>query len=659
MSSNQNKNDDEDTNKAELKRRKYKLSKKIKNIQSDQSEQEQLFLNTNQQILNKNVNIELNDMSRKQKTEQSTSCKQKQAPFYYKIDSLLDFNSKFSSIEFENIFKSSYLSVTRSLYIKYLFYLIVFTFSWLTYFLLNSNQNQIDHTSIYATITTYTTSGSLNETTYSIIRTPPIQNASKIVLVAYLTLMALVFAGIFIFLIILELKEKEYRKMEKKLNCQEQETKVDFKLAESDLKDAMADVLKKERDYTQLREKFSAKSKLIIELRSLYSKCAYILALLVLTLMFILCFLIFCIQQQHHSHLTQISHFIWFCATLLLFYLIYPFQLSIPIVFGSALSILFEYLTIKSQYDSSKLINNNQTFYLQSQMIIFIFIKILMHASVHVIGAHLKFSMEAAKRDTFLKVAHMNKAHMASQQDKQITERMIKSIMPPLFTHVFGKPEEFKTKVNCVHQMRPLFIYPVSEISILFADIVGFTRMSSNKTAEELVRLLNDLYGRFDRLCEQAGCEKISTLGDCYYCVSGCLNGREDHAKCCVEMGLLMVKEIEIFNKDHNVDVNMRVGVHTGTALCGFIGGKRFRFDVWSSDVTLANKMESSGRPGWVHISEDTFKKLDGKFNTEPGEKYSGKATYFVVRECKRETVAEALKMSENLQREDSNVNNR
>lgn len=76
------------------------------------------------------------------------------------------------------------------------------------------------------------------------------------------------------------------------------------------------------------------------------------------------------------------------------------------------------------------------------------------------------------------------------------------------------------------------------DVSILFADIVGFTRMSSNKTASQLVAILNELFERFDYLCHKNGCEKISTLGDCYYCVSGCPEPRPDHAICCVQMGL-------------------------------------------------------------------------------------------------------------------------
>ena len=92
---------------------------------------------------------------------------------------------------------------------------------------------------------------------------------------------------------------------------------------------------------------------------------------------------------------------------------------------------------------------------------------------------------------------------------------------------------------------RPFNMHRMESVSILFADIVGFTQMSSNKTAEQLVGLLNDLFGRFDQLCQRQGCEKISTLGDCYYCVSGLPEARPDHAACCVETGLDMIIAIQ------------------------------------------------------------------------------------------------------------------
>ncbi|KAL0277649.1 UNVERIFIED_CONTAM: hypothetical protein PYX00_004871 [Menopon gallinae] len=170
----------------------------------------------------------------------------------------------------------------------------------------------------------------------------------------------------------------------------------------------------------------------------------------------------------------------------------------------------------------------------------------------------------------------------------------------------------------------------MDNVSILFADIVGFTKMSSNKTAEEIVDILNDLFERFDDLCMENGCEKISTLGDCYYCVSGCPEPRSDHAKCCVEMGLGMIEAIQEFDEERNEDVNMRVGVHTGTVLCGVVGTRRFKFDVWSNDVTFANKLESTGIPGRVHISEQTAEFLDGIYKLEERQVVEGLKTYLI-----------------------------
>jgi len=170
----------------------------------------------------------------------------------------------------------------------------------------------------------------------------------------------------------------------------------------------------------------------------------------------------------------------------------------------------------------------------------------------------------------------------------------------------------------------------MDNVSILFADIVGFTKMSSNKTASQLVGLLNDLFGRFDNLCTQCGCEKISTLGDCYYCVSGCPEPTLNHATNCVEMGLAMISAIKEFDEDRHESVNMRVGIHTGTVLCGIVGKTRFKFDVWSNDVNFANKMESTGKPGQVHISEKTYKFLKDDYLVEEGEILNGLKTYFI-----------------------------
>ncbi|CAK9291539.1 unnamed protein product [Gordionus sp. m RMFG-2023] len=179
---------------------------------------------------------------------------------------------------------------------------------------------------------------------------------------------------------------------------------------------------------------------------------------------------------------------------------------------------------------------------------------------------------------------------------------------------------------------RPFKMNKMDQVSILFADIVGFTQMSSHKSAARLVALLNDLFGRFDNLCEACGCEKIATLGDCYYCVSGCPAPRPDHAVCCVRMGLSMIRAIRDFDRDNNQSVNMRVGIHTGTVLCGVVGTRRFKFDVWSNDVALANKLESTGQPGRVHLSQTTFDALGDKYEVEPSEIREGIKTYFIIK---------------------------
>ncbi|XP_055365078.1 adenylate cyclase type 9 isoform X2 [Betta splendens] len=319
--------------------------------------------------------------------------------------------------------------------------------------------------------------------------------------------------------------------------------------------------------------------------------------------------------------------------------------------------------------------------------------KALLHLCAHVIGIHLFIMSEARSRSTFLKLGQAIMHGKDLEVEKALKERMIHSVMPRRVAdelmkqgddegsgessskrysagacsasavsaaggaggaasqaqsatspknHVHNNHKRKKTSIPRAQLIfRPFNMKRMDPVSILFADIVGFTKMSANKSAPALVGLLNDLFGRFDRLCELTYCEKISTLGDCYYCVAGCPEPRPDHAYCCVEMGLGMIQAIEQFCQETCETVNMRVGVHTGTVLCGILGIKRFKFDVWSNDVNLANLMEQLGVAGKVHLSEATAQFLDDRYQREDGqvaeragqsvvEKLKGLRTYLI-----------------------------
>ncbi|XP_029596039.1 adenylate cyclase type 9 [Salmo trutta] len=317
--------------------------------------------------------------------------------------------------------------------------------------------------------------------------------------------------------------------------------------------------------------------------------------------------------------------------------------------------------------------------------------KALLHLCAHAIGIHLFIMSEVRSRSTFLKVGQAIMHGKDLEVEKALKERMIHSVMPRRVADELMKQGDEEMEGNAGKRysagacsasavstvggpggassiaaspknhphhhshhkrkktsiprgqiiFRPFNMKRMEPVSILFADIVGFTKMSANKSAHALVGLLNDLFGRFDRLCELTRCEKISTLGDCYYCVAGCPEPRPDHAYCCVEMGLGMIVAIEQFCQETCETVDMRVGVHTGTVLCGILGMKRFKFDVWSNDVNLANLMEQLGVAGKVHLSDATVGFLDDRYQQEDGrvleratqglmEKLKGMKTYLI-----------------------------
>ncbi|MBP0020634.1 MAG: adenylate/guanylate cyclase domain-containing protein [Cyanobacteria bacterium SBLK] len=153
-----------------------------------------------------------------------------------------------------------------------------------------------------------------------------------------------------------------------------------------------------------------------------------------------------------------------------------------------------------------------------------------------------------------------------------------------------------------------------SNVTVLFADIVGFTELSARISARELVELLNQIFSRFDRLAEKHGLEKIKTIGDAYMVVSGLPEEREDRASAMADMALDMQFALKQFNQHSQYNLNLRIGIHTGDVVAGVIGLKKFAYDLWGDTVNTASRMESHGIPGHIQISEITHQYLQNQY---------------------------------------------
>lgn len=173
-------------------------------------------------------------------------------------------------------------------------------------------------------------------------------------------------------------------------------------------------------------------------------------------------------------------------------------------------------------------------------------------------------------------------------------------------------------------------------VAVLFSDIVGFTKLSSGMSAGQVVTMLNDLFTLFDMRAEAEGVEKIKTIGDAYMAVVGLNGGRAtDNALLMINFAHGMLEDLENFNLTTGLDIRLRIGINSGNLVAGVIGKTKFIYDVWGDAVNVASRMESTGAPGTIHVSESTFTVARGlvKFTGPVKVEAKGKGelkTYYV-----------------------------
>ncbi len=154
------------------------------------------------------------------------------------------------------------------------------------------------------------------------------------------------------------------------------------------------------------------------------------------------------------------------------------------------------------------------------------------------------------------------------------------------------------------------------DVTVLFADLVGFTELSQRLAPDEIVKMLNRIFSAFDDLAEELGLEKIKTIGDCYMVAAGIPRERADHATAMAKMALAMRDVLARINREGH-SLQLRIGLHSGAVVAGVIGKRKFIYDMWGDTVNTASRMESSGVPGEIQITRDLNERLKDAFVTE------------------------------------------
>lgn len=188
--------------------------------------------------------------------------------------------------------------------------------------------------------------------------------------------------------------------------------------------------------------------------------------------------------------------------------------------------------------------------------------------------------------------------------EQKVSERLLLNVLP------HSVAERLKAGPGIIADSFP-------EVTVLFADIVGFTKLSESMSPERLVALLNEVFSFFDSIADHRGIEKIKTIGDAYMAVAGLPAPATDHAVRAAHMALDMIEALDRFNQQNGFTLQVRIGIHSGAAVAGVIGKRKFIYDLWGDAVNTASRMESHGVAARAQVTEATRRQLSEPFLIE------------------------------------------
>ena len=196
--------------------------------------------------------------------------------------------------------------------------------------------------------------------------------------------------------------------------------------------------------------------------------------------------------------------------------------------------------------------------------------------------------------------------------EQKVSERLLLNVLPQTIAKRLKRRSEI-----AAGSFTELIADSFPEVTVLFADIVGFTAFSAGRSPEVLVDVLNDIFTRFDSIADHRGLEKIKTIGDAYMAAAGLPVPVADHTVRAAHMALDMLEVMDRFNAESPYNLKVRIGISTGAAVAGVIGKRKFLYDLWGDVVNTASRMESHGVSGRIHVTDSTRQRLGGTFTLE------------------------------------------